>query len=85
MEQPAGHEEPGKEDWVCDLNASIYGCPQGASRAKKALTDQLVTVGGFKQLKSDDCVFVLKHGEDTVIMATHVDDMLRARPRLGEH
>jgi hypothetical protein len=78
MEQPAGYEEPGKEDWVCDLNASIYGCPQGAFRAKKELKEQLVSVGGFKQLKSDDCVFVLQSGEDTVIMATHVDDMLCA-------
>jgi hypothetical protein len=25
MKQPAGHEVPGKEDWVCDLNKSIYG------------------------------------------------------------
>jgi hypothetical protein len=84
MEQPAGHEVPGKEDWVCDLQASIYGCPQGAYRAKMELKMQLVDVGGFKQLKSDDCVFVLKQGEDVVIMATHVDDMLCAATPGGE-
>jgi hypothetical protein len=84
MEQPAGHEEPGKEGWVCELLASIYGCPQAANRAKKELTDTLVS-GGFVQFKSDDCVFKLQSGEDFVVMTTHVESMTcSSRARGGE-
>ena len=28
MEQPEGAKEPGKEDWVCHLNKSLYGLRQ---------------------------------------------------------
>jgi hypothetical protein len=37
MEQPKGYEEPGMEDYICKLRASIYGCPQGTNCAKKVL------------------------------------------------
>jgi hypothetical protein len=78
MEQPAGYEELGMEEYICQLQASIYGCPQGAYCAKKVLRKQLVVVGGFKELKSDDCVYVLRKGDAIVMMTTHVDDMLCA-------
>lgn len=84
MEQPAGYEEPGMEDHVCKLRASIYGCPQAAHCAKKVLRKQLVEVGGFKELKSDDCVYVLRKGDAIVMMATHVDDMLCATSPSGK-
>jgi Reverse transcriptase (RNA-dependent DNA polymerase) len=29
MEQPEGRREPGKEDWVCQMNKSLYGLKQG--------------------------------------------------------
>jgi hypothetical protein len=58
MEEPAGYEEPDKEDYICKLLARIYGCPQWAYCAKKVLRRQLVQVGGFTELKSDGCVYV---------------------------
>jgi hypothetical protein len=84
MEQPAGYEEPDKEDYVCKLLASIYGCPQGAYCAKKVLRRQLVQVGGFTELKSDDCVYVYRKGDAIVLMTTHVDDMLCATTPSGK-
>jgi len=28
MQQPEGHKAPGKEDWVCQLNKTLYGLKQ---------------------------------------------------------
>lgn len=41
-------------------------------------------VGGFKELKSDDCVYVLRNGEYIVLMTTHVDKMLCATTPSGK-
>jgi len=30
MEQPEGMTEPGKEDWVCKLNKTLYGLKQAS-------------------------------------------------------
>jgi hypothetical protein len=84
MEQPARYEEPDKEDYVCKLQASTYGCPQGAYCAKKVLQRQLVEVGGFTELKSDDYVYVYRKGNAIVLMTTHVDNMLCATTPSGK-
>jgi hypothetical protein len=67
------------------LQASIYGCPKGAYCAKKVLRRQLVeVVGGFTELKSDDCVYVYRKGNAIVLMTMHVDDMLCATTPSGK-
>ena len=48
MEQPKGAKEPGKEDWMCHLNKSLYSLRQASRMVKE--TTQLPHQGGVHML-----------------------------------
>jgi len=45
MEQPEGTKEPGREDWICCLNKSLYGLYQASQQWLKKLYDCLTKEG----------------------------------------
>ena len=58
MEQPAGFEVDGKEDWVWKLLKSIYGMRQ-ASRIWNKTFHEAVLGWCFTQLPSDWCIYIV--------------------------
>jgi len=62
MEQPKGWETEGnpREDYVCQLNRSMYGLPQSPHCAQSELKDTLTENDQFKATTADDCVYRIK-------------------------
>ena len=85
MEIPAGFttgnddQEP-KRDWVLRLNRNVYGQKQAGRVWNRFLTDRLVTRAGFRQSKTDDCVFY----KGNVIYVLYTDDSILAGPDKDE-
>ena len=77
MVQPDGYVEQGKEDLVCKLNKSLYGLKQ-SSRCWFKTMDSFLKESGYEQCKSDSCLYVRRVGDDMVIIALYVDDILIA-------
>ena len=75
MEQPPRFEEPGKEDWVWQLNKSIYGMKQ-ASRIWNHTFHKTISGWGFKRMKKDWCMYRRVSNTGTTIFAVHVDDII---------
>lgn len=75
MEQPEGFTVPGKEDYVCRLNKSLYGLKQ-AGRTWHKRMDIVLHDSGFVSLDSDKCVYVYRQDSQLVIIALFVDDLL---------
>ena len=75
MEQPAGYEQLDAKKWVCRLKKSLYGTKQAPRCANKILVKALLEIG-FKQLASDNEVFILRSAGDVFIMGIHVDDFI---------
>ncbi|HEV7735827.1 MAG TPA: reverse transcriptase domain-containing protein [Chlamydiales bacterium] len=74
MEQPAGMEEPGKENWVALLNKSLYGLRQAGRRWAKKLHKSM-TEEGFTQISVEHSLYIRKSKTGTALVAVHVDDM----------
>jgi len=74
MEQPEGAKEPGKEDWVCCLNKSLYGLCQASQQWSKKLHNCL-TKEGFTCCAAEHSIFTRTNDLGTAIIAVHVDDM----------
>lgn len=72
MKVPKGYD--GKEGKVCKLNKSLYGLKQAPLMWNIKFTEFLKKMG-FKQLKLDQCIFVME-GERKIILAVYVDDGL---------
>lgn len=56
MKQPEGFVEPGKENYVCKLQKSIYGLKQ-ASRQWYKKFDSVISSYGFNENLVDECVY----------------------------
>jgi len=74
MRQPQGFEEPGKENWVCHLNKSIYGCPPSGRYWHSMFVDYITSIG-FRQSASDPCLFMLNKDEQYMLIGLVVDDV----------
>jgi hypothetical protein len=83
MEQPAGFEIPGKEDWVFHLMKSIYGMKQ-ASRVWNITFNGAVVSWGFHRLSCEWCVYYRTSPTGTVIFSVHVDDIFAAASSTSE-
>lgn len=75
MEQPAGFEEPGKEEWVCELRKGLYGMKQAGRIWNQTLNERMVS-WGFERLACESCIYYRKSPTGTTIAAVHVDDFL---------
>ena len=74
MRQPKGFTAKGKEDWVWQLNQTLYGLRQSGRVWYKKLRDALLELG-FKPSAADPCVFIRSHDGNLSIVFTHVDDL----------
>lgn len=83
MRQPPGFAVPGQEELVCRLKRSIYGLRQSARCWNRRLNDVLIKLG-FKASAADQCLYVKKDGEVTVLLLVYVDDMLLASSNEAE-
>lgn len=72
MEQPVGFEVDGTNK-VCLLKKSLYGLKQ-ASRAWNEKVHDVLIHHGYKQLKSEKCVYIKDYNQEKVIIALYVDD-----------
>ena len=77
MTQPQGYVKEGEEELVCKLNKSIYGLKQ-SSRCWYNTIDQFLKNSGYVQSSADSCIYIKREGDDIVLMALYVDDLLLA-------
>jgi hypothetical protein len=75
MEQPAGFEEPGKEDWIWQLQRGLYGMKQSGRIWNQTLNAQMIE-WGFTRLSCESCIYYRKSDSGIIIAAVHVDDYL---------
>lgn len=75
MKQPVGFEIKKKVDLVCKLNRSLYGLKQ-SPRCWNRKFVSFLSKYDFKQLKSDQCVFVGSLANAEFYLAIYVDDGL---------
>ena len=74
MECPEGMAH--NPDEVLLLQKTIYGLVQASRQYNKRFTDVLVNKLGFKQCRSDQCLYFKKDDNGIAIVLTHVDDNL---------
>ena len=77
MEQPIGYVVPGKSNYVCKLEKSLYGLKQSA-RCWNATLHKYLESNNFQQSSADGCIYVkrvIEHGK-FVILAVYVDDLI---------
>ena len=77
MQQPKGFECPGKEEFVCKLNKSIYGLKQSPCCWNSTL-DAFLKEMQFTQTASDPCIYCRKAGKDIMFIGVYVDDIILA-------
>jgi hypothetical protein len=73
-QQPLGFEDPERPTDVCLLSRSLYGLRQ----APRAWINRFVTHAvsiGFKQSRTDNSLFIYKHGNDMAYHLLYVDDI----------
>ena len=75
MKQPEGYKVKGKEMLVCKLNRSLYGLKQSAKCWNEELDSHLKSLG-FKQSISDQCIYIKSDGNDILVVAVYVDDII---------
>ena len=77
MQQPKGFECPGKEEFVCKLNKSIYGLKQLPCCWNSTL-DAFLKEMQFTQTASDPCIYCRKAGKDIMFIGVYVNDIILA-------
>ena len=77
MTQPEGYILKRKEHLVCKLNKSIYGLKQ-ASRCWFNTINEFLKNSGYVQCKSDPCLYIKREGDNLMLVALYVDDLLLA-------
>ena len=73
--QPEGFVKEGKENLVYKLVKALYGLRQ-APRAWYAKLSSYLESLGFKKCPSEHAVYTRKEGEERLIVAVYVDDLL---------
>lgn len=73
--QPDGYEKEGKEHLVYKLRKALYGLRQ-APRAWYAKLNQCLTELGFKRCPYENAVYTKGEGDQCLIIAVYVDDIL---------
>lgn len=64
-------------DKVCLLKKALYGLKQAGRQWFKKLDIELKSIG-FKSSYADPCIYILQKGEEKVIIAVYVDDLIFA-------
>lgn len=59
------------------LRKSLYGLKQAANLWQQCIVDALLSLG-FKRNSTDDCVFILRHDDDSILLGLYVDDIITA-------
>ncbi|KAE9282703.1 hypothetical protein PF008_g27586 [Phytophthora fragariae] len=81
IEQPEGFKVPGKEDWVCHVQKSLYDLKQ-APRVWFQLLKSFLDEQGFKLLQSEACVAVKVINGQLVFIPLYVDDLIMFAPNM---
>ena len=77
MQQPKGFECPGKEEFVCKFNKSIYSLKQSPCCWNSTL-DAFLKEMQFTQTASDLCIYYQKARKDIMFIGVYVDDIILA-------
>jgi hypothetical protein len=77
MEQPKGFAEPGKEDWVWQLQRSLYSMKQSRCIWNKTMNKALLS-WGFKHLSADSCIYYRKMAASIIITCIYINDFIIA-------
>lgn len=73
--QPAGFVDASRTDFVCSLSKSLYGLKQ-APRAWYTRLATFLGSMGFRPTRSDNSLFVLRQGQESVYLLLYVDDIV---------
>ena len=65
------------------LKRSLYGSKQGAATWFKTISELFLEMG-FRQCRTDSCIFVGQRGNSVIYIALYVDDMFIDARTLGE-
>ena len=84
MEQPAGFEEEGKNDYVWVLQRGLYGMKQSGRIWNQTMNDAMLS-WGFTRLSCESCVYYRKTTTGTIISAVHVNDFLSVATSKAEN
>jgi Reverse transcriptase (RNA-dependent DNA polymerase) len=84
MQQPAEFKEPGKADWVWQLQHGLYGMKQSGRIWNQTLNTQMID-WGFTHLSCKSCIYYHKSDSGIIIAAIHVDDYLSITDSKGEN
>jgi len=74
-QQLAGFIDATHKDLVCRLSKSLYGLKQAPQAWYKRLASFLGSIG-FKPTRSDNSLFVLREGSESVYLLLYVDDIM---------
>jgi hypothetical protein len=75
MQQPTGFEEPGKENWVWQLQRGLYGMKQSGCIWNQTLDTQMIE-WGFTCLSCGSCIYFSKTDSGIVIATVHINNYL---------
>ena len=73
MEQPEGYND--RTGRVCRLKKTLYGLKQSGHEWNIELNQRLTSIG-FRQLKSDPCMYIRNSADGSEIITVWVDDLL---------
>ena len=80
MEQPHGFVEPGKEEYVCKLQRSLYGLKQSPRAWYERLHEYMMEMG-FERNVADHSEYSQRNGEECLVVLVYVDDLVLASKR----
>lgn len=75
MHQPPGFVNPHAPTHVCRLRKSLYGLKQAPRAWYQRFANYLLRIG-FVCSKSDNSLFILRHGANTAYLLLYVDDIV---------
>lgn len=77
LKQPEGFIIPGKENYVCKLNRSLYGLKQSA-RCWNLRINKILIDSGFRRGKAEPCLYVKSDTNSITYVLIYVDDIIVA-------